>query len=130
LDQNFLHMYKQLTGKSALSAFSGSTKPVDSFIAGLLDDSYVVVLNDVLDSLNGELQSGQSPNQAVLSPATESAKAVKSQFSNITVDMHQRLNEFVLTWDSRLKQEALLPYLQSTEWVIEQNGKFLMRIIT
>ena len=122
MDQNFLYLYKQLSGKSAREATSpDASGPVLNFMAGLMDDSHTVILNALLDEVKKELDETE-PGINAVEPAERTLEMVQSELQNLLDNMHWRLDEFRISWRSRLAPSGLLSYLRSNGWIETKDG--------
>ena len=122
MDNNFFHLYKQFTGKSAHDVIgSRHLDPIFSFMADLMDESHIVVLNPLLEELKKSYEKGDIslPPKAFASKTMELSY---QEFRNLKIDMRKRLDEYAKNWQSRLSESALLPSLESSGWIEEKVG--------
>jgi hypothetical protein len=127
LDQNFLYLYKQLTGKSAYhieNSPAGASAP--GFLAGLMDDNHTVVLNALLEEIQNEMQVKEN-GKIVSDPAGKTSEMVRTESRSVIIDIHRRLNEFKVNWKSRLSLSSLFPFLKSNGWFVFRNGSYVLK---
>lgn len=121
MNHNFNYVFQQLTGVSVPDKLASNPAEEEvEFMTRLVEDNHIVLLRALLSELQESATDGKTPSCSHL------FESVQTDFNNLIIDFHKRLQEFRKLWTDRYRVANMLPTLKKFDWIAKRDEKFYL----